>query len=59
METSPSPDVGTTDASDVGRGRPDVPPDERPDVLFPDTLAPRAYKEGRPPVDEGDHVPRG
>lgn len=58
MDTSSSPDLGTPDASDAGRGRPDVPPDEHPDVLFPDTLAPRAYEEGRPQADEGDHVAR-
>jgi len=58
MDTSSSPDLGTPDASDVDRGRPDVPPDEHPDVLFPDTLAPRAYEEGRPHVAEGDNVLR-
>jgi hypothetical protein len=56
MDTSPSPDLSTPDASDFDGGRPDVPPDERPDVLFPDTLAPRAYEEGLPRADEADAI---
>lgn len=54
MDTSTPSDPSTPDHSEFDRGQPDVPPDETADVLFPDTLAPRAYQEALPGADEGD-----
>jgi hypothetical protein len=54
MDTSTPRDHSTPDPSEFDGGQPDVPADETADVLFPDTLAPRAYQEALPPGDEGD-----
>ncbi len=56
MDTSTPRDPSTPDPSEFDGGQPEVPSDERPDVLFPDTLAPRAYQDALPSADEGDVI---